>query len=327
MNKLFTLAVSALMVMSAMTANAKEEVTLGAWSPWDATTCAVSGNTITASAAWAGAGNRLANGAEGVDWSDGDYLELDLSNVTGSFNISVDYTDGKLGTDGNPVKIDGQSSNGACGEGDEVAFVKLNPDYYDQVINLWVQAQAANTSMTVDKAYLVTEEEYQAYIANKAAGEQTAWEGSLDFGTSWGASTQVAASKFATAQSGAEFTFYYTCNADAGYSQIKIMDSSWNALSSVKGVNQWGCVDIAGTTSFHTVLSDADLASVQAGGMVLSGFNATLTKITVKNGSTTAIRSMKADRTAKGAMYNLAGQRVGKDYKGIVIVNGKKLMR
>ena len=27
-----------------------------------------------------------------------------------------------------------------------------------------------------------------------------------------------------------------------------------------------------------------------------------------------------------GVMYNLAGQKVGKDYKGVVIVNGKKVM-
>ena len=31
--------------------------------------------------------------------------------------------------------------------------------------------------------------------------------------------------------------------------------------------------------------------------------------------------------TVNGEAYNLSGQRVGKDYKGIVIVNGKKLLR
>lgn len=45
-------------------------------------------------------------------------------------------------------------------------------------------------------------------------------------------------------------------------------------------------------------------------------------------GNTTGIQailqnSMKAD----GIMYSLSGQRVGKDYKGIVICNGKKMIK
>ncbi len=42
----------------------------------------------------------------------------------------------------------------------------------------------------------------------------------------------------------------------------------------------------------------------------------------------TGIDNINADKTVKsGAMYNLAGQRVGKDYKGIVIVDGKKYVQ
>lgn len=42
----------------------------------------------------------------------------------------------------------------------------------------------------------------------------------------------------------------------------------------------------------------------------------------------TGIDTVNADKTVKsGAMYNLAGQRVGKDYKGIVIMDGKKYVQ
>ena len=41
----------------------------------------------------------------------------------------------------------------------------------------------------------------------------------------------------------------------------------------------------------------------------------------------TGITSIKNNRTNDGKMYNLAGQRVGDDYKGIVIVNGKKYLK
>ena len=43
---------------------------------------------------------------------------------------------------------------------------------------------------------------------------------------------------------------------------------------------------------------------------------------------TDGIKSVQGSRfTVNGEAYNLAGQRVGKDYKGIVIVNGKKIVR
>ena len=41
----------------------------------------------------------------------------------------------------------------------------------------------------------------------------------------------------------------------------------------------------------------------------------------------TAIETAEvADTDADGAIYNVAGQQVGKDYKGIVIKNGKKYL-
>ncbi len=38
------------------------------------------------------------------------------------------------------------------------------------------------------------------------------------------------------------------------------------------------------------------------------------------------VETVKADRVADGVRYNLAGQKVGADYKGVVIENGKKMM-
>lgn len=44
--------------------------------------------------------------------------------------------------------------------------------------------------------------------------------------------------------------------------------------------------------------------------------------------STTSIKNAAAQNKAKaGTAYNIAGQRVGKDYKGIIIVDGKKVLR
>ena len=47
------------------------------------------------------------------------------------------------------------------------------------------------------------------------------------------------------------------------------------------------------------------------------------------DGQTTAIDGTRADKptTADGAVYNLAGQRVDRSYKGVVIKNGKKYIQ
>jgi len=50
-------------------------------------------------------------------------------------------------------------------------------------------------------------------------------------------------------------------------------------------------------------------------------------KITVKDGGASGIAAVKAaNKVANGEMFNLSGQKVGKDYKGIVIMNGKKMI-
>jgi hypothetical protein len=42
---------------------------------------------------------------------------------------------------------------------------------------------------------------------------------------------------------------------------------------------------------------------------------------------TTAIQTVKAAQATDGAVYNLAGQKVGNDFKGIVIKDGKKMLQ
>lgn len=46
------------------------------------------------------------------------------------------------------------------------------------------------------------------------------------------------------------------------------------------------------------------------------------------NGTTTGITNITTDEAAKNApVYNLAGQKVTKAYKGVVIKNGKKMIQ
>ena len=51
-----------------------------------------------------------------------------------------------------------------------------------------------------------------------------------------------------------------------------------------------------------------------------------MTKVEVTVSPATNISNIKADTNADSPLYNLAGQRVSKSYKGVVIKNGKKVL-
>ena len=87
---------------------------------------------------------------------------------------------------------------------------------------------------------------------------------------------------------------------------------------------QYGFTTKFGTPAFAQVQSGQDIPA-KKGYIVLSGASAA--KYAINFGDeATGIHTIEAASAANGAMYNLAGQRVDKSYKGIVIVNGKKYL-
>ena len=61
---------------------------------------------------------------------------------------------------------------------------------------------------------------------------------------------------------------------------------------------------------------------------IVANYKGTYEIYPIESPVTTAINEVNADKVAaNGKAYNLSGQRVGNDYKGIVIVNGKKMIR
>ena len=64
-----------------------------------------------------------------------------------------------------------------------------------------------------------------------------------------------------------------------------------------------------------------------AGDVVVANTNGCHIYTIKVEGGQSGISTVKAQKVQNGAIYNLAGQKVGKDYKGIVIVNGRKYMQ
>lgn len=87
---------------------------------------------------------------------------------------------------------------------------------------------------------------------------------------------------------------------------------------------QYGFTSKSGTPAFAQVVSGQDIPA-KKGYIVLKGASAAKYSICFDD-EATGIHTIEAASAANGAMYNLAGQRVDKAYKGIVIVNGKKYL-
>ena len=87
---------------------------------------------------------------------------------------------------------------------------------------------------------------------------------------------------------------------------------------------QYGFTSQSGTPAFAQVVYGQDIPA-KKGYIVLNGAPAAKYAINF-DGEATGIHTIEAASAANGAMYNLAGQRVDKSYKGIVIVNGKKYL-
>lgn len=87
---------------------------------------------------------------------------------------------------------------------------------------------------------------------------------------------------------------------------------------------QYGFTTKFGTPAFAQVASGQDIPA-KKGYIVLT--DASAAKYSICFGDeATGIQTIEAASAANAAMYNLAGQRVDKAYKGIVIVNGKKYL-
>ena len=87
---------------------------------------------------------------------------------------------------------------------------------------------------------------------------------------------------------------------------------------------QYGFTTKFDTPAFAQVVSGQDIPA-KKGYIVLSGASAAKYSICFDD-EATGIHTIEAASAANAAMYNLAGQRVDKAYKGIVIVNGKKYL-
>ncbi len=76
---------------------------------------------------------------------------------------------------------------------------------------------------------------------------------------------------------------------------------------------------------YSIVVTEADLAHLQTEGMIVDGDNAELQKIE-HIADANIIKSVSIKNKAEKQTFNLAGQKINDQYKGVVVRNGKKVM-
>lgn len=104
------------------------------------------------------------------------------------------------------------------------------------------------------------------------------------------------------------------------YHSYKLDDYGWNALP---GQAQ---VDFSANTEVRLVITEAVKNAVATGGFALHGhgFNIVQARVAAYN-TPSAVESVAIRNN--GIRYNLLGQPVGEEYKGVVILNGKKMLQ
>lgn len=120
---------------------------------------------------------------------------------------------------------------------------------------------------------------------------------------------------------------YALTKADGGQNVISDLKMSDGTITSTDSKNVYGLATVNGQDGFYKALNGKNIPAKCGYLEVAKTAGAAFFSLGDITGNTTGIADVKAETVkADAQMYNLAGQKVGKGYKGIVIKNGKKMI-
>ncbi len=335
MNKILRCSFVALLAMvfgNVLAENEKiTEISVSNYTPWDDTS--IDGNVITMGASYKGGSISI-----GKDMTQYDYVWIKFKNATGKPNFGITYDEwikketwgdvfaatttpmdgtGMVGIklDKESVMVKGNAETGGVGIGDV---------YAKHVKQLTIQSAAAAASVEVVGIWFGTTEEYvkaggDVVVRPEAGGSLTMWEDELVY-SGWSVSSTVDAKYFGVAQVG-DIIYCSVKDVTDKYNPIFKIVSSWDDLTDIQGTLAKDNNHFEGTIS-----TDAALKTLKNEGLRFQGEGFTLTKVELKIPTETGINTTKAVKAENDVCYNLAGQKVNAGYKGVVIMNGKKVV-
>lgn len=329
MKKIFTLLVALVACMA--TVNAKN-VFSSSWSSWGAG-CTVEESAITYTSAWAGAGYWIGN----YDASNDEVLVIVFSQpTTGTLKYVAQFKG--CGVSSTDVMIEAGSKIAKIDLSDAALAGSL-----DDLNQVFLQSATDEASCEVAQVYAGTNEEYEADAAgNEPVKPETsnvdlkgwsAWHGegltvnedgtlSVEYKQEWGG-----AAKWLGAYNASDFDYAVFELAEPATFEVKGVvqyheadaDGNQNVDVSIPVGETKGLLELDAARKSavdQVALQNAEVGTVKVKAVYFA------TKEYVTNAIATP--TVKTAFNENAPVYNLAGQRVSKNYKGVVIQNGKK---
>lgn len=157
------------------------------------------------------------------------------------------------------------------------------------------------------------------------------WTGNCEFGN-WTGGFKVSAEKFATAKAGDILEFIYTTVAkdndgkDITWWQIKTIDDETKLVleGNASDLNEYDCANVGQTSTVYKIeLTENDANNLKQHGLYANGHYLIVTAVNLLQPKSTPVSSIKMDRVNDGRRYNLNGQLVDENYRGLYIMNGR----
>jgi hypothetical protein len=191
----------------------------------------------------------------------------------------------------------------------QMAFQNFN--FPDPTIEDWSTKEktAVETKMVITAMYLSKE------LAPSEDGAVVIWSGEEVF-NSWGSTIVIEADKFADAAVGDIIRVNFI-DKGSDYNPIYKHVSDWSDFTELQSQKK------DGDTYFEAPIPAEALAELQSSGLRFQGLGFTIKNVELIK-FITGINSAVAEKTESAPAYNVAGQKVSANYKGIVIRNGKK---
>lgn len=215
-------------------------------------------------------------------------------------------------------------------KGDGWEWTDLNVTVADGIISYVVESDDVATFIAErgiivrGQAYTITKITVDAEAPKPVEGEQTVWTGEEPI--SWnpdeapGTQYETPDGTFVGLQKGDVIRLYTTTTyAEPQYVITYKKGDGW----------EWTDLEttIADGVISYTVESDEVATWIAERGLIMRGQAYTLTKITVTKQSVTTIVVMQQSDVKDSRLYNLRGQMVDENYKGIVVSNGRKYLK
>lgn len=303
MKKISILFAAAAMSVAAMAGSTKN-LDLSQFSGWDANAVYdAASTTLTIKSAWAGGQIWYGDGEYALDATGFDELVLELKQAaTGTIKLSVDYSNCTPDAQETYIEV-GQTIGTIALNGTAIQKISISADRGDK-----------DNVIVFKELRLQSAQEYT---------EINLWKGTMDAG-SWSGYIEIDADKLAQMSAGDKIAVNVTAiDATQDWPGVYIYPKgNWDDPI----VNQ-SVKDQTAPLVVEFTFSADQVATAKVNGIMVRGCGFTMTSVDLKKATTPTALVPVSAALKDGIRRDVLGNVVDASYKGVVILNGKKMLQ